>query len=96
MFIFVKNEIMNIHNVGKIDRVVRLVIGLTLFGIYFTEVFPDDINQYVLFGAFMLLITSIRSCCPVYMLLGRGTCSTGNTHSSKFIETKKLDVNKYK
>jgi hypothetical protein len=33
---------MNIHNVGKIDRVVRLVIGLTLFGIYFTEVFPDD------------------------------------------------------
>ena len=60
------------RNVGKIDRVIRVLIGLVLLigGIYFGS----------WWGAIGLvpLLTATIGWCPLYSLFGLSTCSVEN------------------
>lgn len=57
------------HNVGNIDRVVRIVLGLALIaaGFYFQSVIIGLI-------AIIPLGTALIGTCPLYSIFGLSTC----------------------
>lgn len=56
------------HNVGKTDRLIRVVLGILLIGnVFFALQHPIGWIGVV------LLITGIAGICPVYSLLGLNT-----------------------
>ena len=60
------------NNVGKIDRIIRIVLGVLLIG----NVFYALKNPIGWVGV-ILLVTGIFGICPLYSLLGLNTKSTG-------------------
>ena len=58
------------HNVGKTDRLVRIVLGVLLIGnVFFALQHPIG------WIGVILLITGIAGICPLYSLLGMNTKS---------------------
>ena len=57
------------HNVGGIDRILRIVVGLVLIGL-------ADTGTVGLWGwiGVVPLATGLFSFCPAYRLLGLSTC----------------------
>jgi hypothetical protein len=58
-------------NVGSIDKVIRIVIAVALFSLFFVL---DSNWRYLSIVGFIPLITAIISWCPLYSLLGVNTC----------------------
>jgi hypothetical protein len=79
------------HNVGKIDRWIRLGIAAILIILYYTKIVE---YQAVIIIALILAATSLRRCCPLYALLGLGTCGIETDKTDRVIDTKPLDLNK--
>ncbi|PKR59682.1 YgaP family membrane protein [Thalassospira lohafexi] len=70
-------------NIGGLDRVFRIVLGLALLAVPFVMVKPDD--AIVAFGTYgwlmvaagvVMLVTAVFRFCPMYRVLGIRTCST--------------------
>jgi hypothetical protein len=59
------------QNVGSIDRLVRVIIGLGLLSLWF--VLPGPARFVALVGIVPLL-TAAMSYCPLYSILGLRTC----------------------
>lgn len=59
------------HNVGTIDRVVRLALGAILLSLLF--VLPAPFHWFGLIGLVPVL-TGIAGTCPLYSLVGIKTC----------------------
>jgi len=59
-------------NEGKIDRVLRVVVGLVLIALVFTG--PQTPWGWL---GLVPLLTGIFGFCPAYKLLGINTCKTG-------------------
>jgi len=62
-------------NVGGIDRVIRIIVGLALLSLVF---FGDKIiGQNTVYGwiGVIPLVTGLFKFCPLYALLGLKTCS---------------------
>lgn len=59
-------------NVHKIERVVRIVVGLALV----SQAFTGMMNLWFLLGL-IPLITGLVGWCPPYSLLGINTCKLG-------------------
>jgi hypothetical protein len=58
-------------NVGKLDKVIRIVVGLVLFSLlYFLE---KPLGYIGLIGAVPLL-TALVGYCPLYKIVGLSTC----------------------
>jgi hypothetical protein len=81
-----------LHNVGKIDRIVRAVLAIILATLYFTKTVEGDWATGAIITATILLMTSLRQCCPLYALLGFGTCGIDTGKSDKTIKTEKLKL----
>lgn len=79
------------HNVGKIDRLIRIGIAILLLALYFTHILE---SKFFLFLPFVLIFTSLNRCCPLYAILGLGTCGIKNDVTKKTIETEKLNLKK--
>lgn len=79
------------HNVGKIDRWIRLGIAAILMILYYTKTVE---YQALIVVALILAATSLRRCCPLYALLGLGTCGIETDKTDRVIDTKPLDLNK--
>ncbi len=60
------------NNVGKVDRIIRVVLGVLLIG----NVFYALENPIGWVGV-ILIITGIAGICPLYSLLGLNTKSLG-------------------
>ena len=58
-------------NVGGIDRVLRIVVGLVLLSLIF--VLEGNARWWGLIGI-VPLATGLMSSCPLYSLLGMSTC----------------------
>lgn len=86
---FRNKKVNTMHNVGKIDRAIRLVAAATLVILYFTNVLE---SSFFLFLSFILVMTSLRRCCPIYALLGLGTCGVHTTETKTKIDTDKLKL----
>lgn len=59
-------------NVGGIDRVLRIVIGLVLLAMFF--VYPDASWRYFTLIGIGPLLTGLLSTCPLYSIIGVSTC----------------------
>lgn len=59
-------------NVGGIDRILRIVVGLVLIGLAVT----GTVGLWGYIGA-VPLVTALIGWCPAYTLLGFKTCKTG-------------------
>ena len=81
-----------LHNVGKIDKIIRLSIALVLVLLYYFKVGNGAWDSYFVFGAGLLFITSMRRCCPIYALLGFGTCGIQTDQKEPVIKSKKIDL----
>ena len=57
------------HNVGGIDRILRIVVGLVLIGLAAT----GTVGRGGWIGVVPLL-TGLAGTCPAYKLLGMNTC----------------------
>lgn len=58
-------------NVGSVDKIVRLVMALVLFSLFF--VLPGDQKWFGLVG-FVPLLTGLMNWCPLYSIFGINTC----------------------
>lgn len=59
------------HNVGSLDRTLRIVLGLVLIGLTLL----GQIGVWGWIGV-VPLATALLNWCPLYSLLGVNTCST--------------------
>lgn len=60
-------------NVGMIDRVIRILLGIALLGLWYTA--PGLGWRWVpLVLGIVALATGLLSTCPLYTLLGISTC----------------------
>ena len=58
-----------LHNMGRIDRAVRLVLGIALLGLF--GALPSPWRYLTLLGL-VLLATAFTGFCPLYRVLGIG------------------------
>ena len=80
------------NNVGRIDRIIRILLAAAIIILYISGIIPEDYSNTSLLVAGLLVFTTLRKCCPLYALLGFGTCQTGTTSSNPRIKTKKLNL----
>jgi len=69
-------------NVGAIDRLFRLVLGIALVGAALTQtsVFANPVVQYIGFGlGIIAIITATLRICLIYTLFGLRTCDCDRT-----------------
>jgi len=59
-------------NVGTIDRVLRIVLGLALIAAYFFN--PGGAYSWLYLIGIIPLATGLMSSCPLYSILGLSTC----------------------
>lgn len=64
-------------NVGHLDRIVRVIIGLGLLSLVF--VLEGTVRWFGLIGL-VLLVTGVMSYCPAYGLFGLRTCPLSPAH----------------
>jgi hypothetical protein len=67
-----KGTIMLKKNVGGIDRVLRIVVGLALLAGFFLN--ADATYRWAYLIGVVPLLTGIISSCPLYSILGLSTC----------------------
>ena len=60
------------NNTGKIDRIIRVVVGVLLIGNVFT-----GLQTPIGWIGVILVVTGLFGTCPVYSLLGINTKSLG-------------------
>ncbi|PRX38162.1 Protein of unknown function [Meinhardsimonia xiamenensis] len=71
------------HNVGMIDRVIRVVIGLALIAGFW--IWPDTAWRWAFWVGLIPLVSGLVGYCPVYHLLGWSTSDEkhgGNTRTA--------------
>jgi hypothetical protein len=62
-------------NIGKIDKIVRMVAALILLALYFSDSLQGSIGGFMVVLAIILIATVIVSFCPIYALVGLNTCT---------------------
>ncbi|MGC9417597.1 MAG: YgaP family membrane protein [Rhodovulum sp.] len=63
-------------NVGTVDRIARIVVGLGLIAGFFLNDSESAWRYLYLIGV-VPLITGLTSTCPAYSIFGISTCKTG-------------------
>ncbi len=63
-------------NVGPVDRVVRVVVGLAVLSMLFVVSGPV---RFVGLAGLIPLLTGAAGYCPLYAVLGLSTCQTKGT-----------------
>ncbi|MBN2598602.1 DUF2892 domain-containing protein [Labilibaculum sp.] len=66
-------------NMGKTDRILRVIIALILATLYFTDLITGTIGIVLLVIAGVMFLTSLIGYCPPYSLLSIDTCK-GKEH----------------
>lgn len=80
------------HNVGKVDRIIRITLALIFVGLYFLKIQEGVWNDYLIFGSAILFFTSMRKCCPIYALLGFGTCGIPSGGKEPVVKVKNVKL----
>ncbi len=60
------------NNTGKVDRIIRVIVGVLLVGNVFT-----GLQSPIGWIGLVLIVTGVFGVCPVYSLLGINTKSLG-------------------
>jgi hypothetical protein len=67
-------------NVGGIDRVVRIVIGLLLIAYAIPVGFPVTGWNWVGWIGIVPILTALAGYCPAYSIVGLSTCPMSTKH----------------
>ena len=62
------------HNVGHVERVIRIALGLTLLAVGGLTALPAWGTLLILIIGIVALVTGIMGYCPAWRLLGMNTC----------------------
>ncbi|HSO48826.1 MAG TPA: DUF2892 domain-containing protein [Rhizobiaceae bacterium] len=62
------------NNVGMIDRVLRIMVGVALLVAFF--IYPNASWRYWTLIGIVPLLTGVLGTCPLYSILGLSTCPT--------------------
>ncbi len=68
-------------NVGMIDRVIRVVVGILLIAFALRLGFPETGWNWVGWIGVVPILTAIFGYCPAYSLLGLSTCPLTRSQS---------------
>ena len=60
-------------NMGLIDKVIRIIIVITLLVLYFTKTIDGTIGIIAIVVSVIFLATSLISFCPLYTVFGINT-----------------------
>jgi hypothetical protein len=63
-----------IKNIGKTDKIIRIVLALILASLDYFEVVTGVFSWVLSVLAIVLLVTSLLNFCPLYKVLGKNTC----------------------
>lgn len=61
-------------NVGTIDRMIRLVLGIIMVVLYFSETITGTLGYVLMAVGIVFVITSMIGFCPLYAIVGLNTC----------------------
>ena len=61
-------------NLGSIDRILRIVLGIAFGVLYFTGVTTGTLGIVLAVLGGIFIATSLISWCPIYAVLGIKTC----------------------
>jgi hypothetical protein len=61
-------------NMGTSDKVVRIIIALSIVVLYLTSVISGTLATILLVFAGIFIVTSFMSFCPLYLPFGITTC----------------------
>ena len=64
------------RNVGKIDKIIRILIAAVLVTLYFTDIVTGTIGIIFLVTAGIALGTALINQCLLYRLVGINSCKT--------------------
>ncbi|MCG6121349.1 MAG: DUF2892 domain-containing protein [Microvirga sp.] len=67
------------HNVGTLDRIVRIVIGLALIAFALGWILPGTSWNWVGWIGIVPLATAAFGTCPAYSILGVSSCERATT-----------------
>lgn len=62
-------------NMGKVDKIVRLVLALLFSGLYFAGIVSGTVGLVLMILAIVFLLTSLVGFCPLYAPFGLSTCA---------------------
>lgn len=65
-------------NVGSVDRILRIVLGLVLLAGFFFWPGESGYRWWMLIGV-VPLVTALMGSCPAYSILGLSTCPMKKT-----------------
>ena len=60
-------------NIGTTDKLVRIILALVIAVLFFTTIISGAMSIVLLIFAFVLLLTSFISFCPLYLPFGIST-----------------------
>ena len=61
-------------NLGKADKVIRLLLAAGIIALYFTHVITGILGTVLLVLAGIFVFTSLVNFCPLYRICGMSTC----------------------
>jgi hypothetical protein len=64
------------HNVGTVDRALRVIVGAALLLAFF--MLPEAGYRWFLLIGIVPLVTGLVGSCPAYTILGMSTCKMKN------------------
>ncbi|MEP0321071.1 YgaP family membrane protein [Bauldia litoralis] len=67
------------RNVGSVDRVIRIILGVALLAFFFMV--PETPWHWVGLIGIVPLLTAVVGSCPLYSILGLTTCPVHATGS---------------
>lgn len=65
-------------NVGRIDMIIRLILAVALFSLFF--ILDGNARYWALVGLVPLTTATLRTC-PLYSILGLSTCPLKTTEN---------------
>lgn len=65
-------------NMGGIDKIIRLIVAITVAALYFTKTISGTLGIVLMVFAGVFVLTSIIGFCPLYTLFGINTCKIPN------------------
>ncbi len=60
------------HNVGNLDRIIRVALGVVLLALFF--IYPDASWRWFTLIGIVPLVTGLFATCPLYSIFGLSTC----------------------
>ncbi len=61
-------------NIGKFDRVIRIILAALISTLYITGVMSGTLGVVLLIAGGILLVTALINFCPLYSIIGVNSC----------------------